>query len=365
MTHRANLRQRNVASEQTCDHVKLSNPVSPTPVPRDGGPTTMPMPMPTPVPMPMPRPRAPRATTPSAHRPVPSGPFTRIAVALAIAASLAASIAAVRVSDPSALAHAAPAAQAGTCTINGRLQLSGAGADDGIIVRAAAGANGTDGAETTTGPDGAFQLTGLSPGTVRLRASLPRHLSASADNVPCVADAVTTMETVELPGGDADNNDRVDLFDLVRILAHYRQCAGEADFDPTADLDDSGCIDLYDLVRVASNYRVTGPVPWPVDDVTKPGPDPVSFRDDILPMFVRDCRGCHGYVGGLNLDDYAHLMAGGNSGPVVVPGEPQASLLYLKVSRQVSPYMPPGGVRMSDEDIALIRDWIEGGAADN
>lgn len=317
------------------------------------------------MPMPMPRPRAPRATTPSAHRPVPSGPFTRIAVALTIAASIAASIGAVRVSDPSALAHAASAAQAGTCTVTGRLEQSGAGADDGITVRANAGANGTDGAETTTGPDGAFQLTGLAPGTVRLRASLPRHLTAAADDVPCVADAVTTMETVELPGGDADNNNRVDLFDLVRILAHYRQCAGEADFDPTADLDDSGCIDLYDLVRVASSYRLIGPIAWPVDGVTKPGPDPVSFQGDILPMFARDCRGCHGYVGGLNLDDHAHLMAGGNSGPVVVPGEPQASLLYLKMSRQVSPYMPPGGVRMSDEDIALVRDWIAAGAADN
>lgn len=284
----------------------------------------------------------------------------------AAAAALIAALAATRCEPP--VAHAAPPAQSPNCTIAGTLRLTGADAHAGIVVRTTDGA-----ASTTTDAGGAFRLTGVAPGEVALRASRPRHLSAAAEAVPCPSGAMTTMAAVELPGGDADGNDRVDLFDLVRIGAHYRQCAGEADFDPLADLDDSGCVNLFDLVRVTAAYGVTGPRPWAVADVAEPDPDPgpdpdpepVSFRDDVLPIFDRDCRTCHGFVAGLNLASYAGLMAGGNSGPSIVPGDPQASLLYLKVSRQVSPAMPPGGVRLSDADVATIRRWIEAGAHDD
>lgn len=285
------------------------------------------------------------------------GPLVRVAGPIAwavVAGGLAATV-----FDRQGLALAAPLAQTGTCTVTGRLRLGGGIAPGGITVRA------NDAAQATTAADGAFRLAGLEPGALALRATRPRHLTAAADDVPCIADAVTTMGAVELPGGDTDGNDRVDLFDLVRVLGHYRQCAAEADFAPVADLDDNGCIDLFDLVRVTSTYGLIGPVAWPVETVPEPGPGEVGFRADVLPIFARDCRGCHGYVGGLNLDDHAHVMAGGNSGPVVVPGEPQSSLLYLKVSRQVAPFMPPGGVRLSDADIATIRRWIAAGAQDD
>lgn len=280
---------------------------------------------------------------------------------LAAAAALAAASAATGGGPPAA--HAAPAVQAPGCAIAGTLHLVGADDHAGIVVRA------DGGPAATTDAAGAFRLVGVAPGDVTLRAERPRHLSAAAAVVPCREGRETRMGTVALPGGDADGNDRVDLFDLVRVGAHYRQCAGEPDFDPRADLDDSGCVNLFDLVRVTAAYGLTGPRPWPVDGVGEPTPDPepapVSFRDDVLPIFDRDCRTCHGYVAGLNLESYAALMAGGNSGPSIVPGDPQASLLYRKSSRQQAPYMPPGGVRLSDADIDTLRRWIEAGARDN
>lgn len=298
-----------------------------------------------------------------------SGParFVAPAVLAGVAAGLGSGVAAP-VFERAATVLAAPVAQADACTIAGRLSVADGDDASGIRVRA------DEAAEATTGADGRFRLDGLAPGAVRLRAARARHLSAFAGAVPCVAGAVTTMAAAQLPGGDADGNDRVDLFDLVRVTAAYRRCAAEADFDPRADLDDSGCVDLFDLVRVTSAYGTNGPVEWRVDAAPDPTPSPtpvgtapaaVSFRDDVLPIFARECRTCHGHVAGLNLDDRAAVMAGGNSGPAIVPGDPQASLLYLKVSRQVAPYMPPGGVRLSDEDIAAIRRWIEAGAPDN
>ncbi len=294
----------------------------------------------------------------------------RTAAVASVAAARWAVAAAVAVAAVAARQRAAPAAAApprqaaGGCDIVGTVERWGGGDHGGVVVQA-----GTDGPSATTDAAGRFALIGVAAGMVRLTAVRPRHLSAAADDVPCRAGGRTTMAAVALPAGDADGNDRVDLFDLVRVAAHYRQCAADPDFEPLADLDDSGCIDLFDLVRVTGAYGLDGPRPWAVaavdDGTPEPDPEAVSFQGAVLPIFSRDCRTCHGYVAGLNLESYASLMAGGNSGPSIVPGDPQASLLYRKVSRQLAPYMPPGGVRLSDDDIATIRRWIEAGAPDN
>ena len=257
------------------------------------------------------------------------------------------------------VARSAGVAQAGGCTIAGQLRVGGRDAHGDVAVQA------NDEPAALTATDGRFQLEGLAPGTYRLRATRPRYLTAVAADVPCTAGAVTTMGSLDLPGGDADGNERVDLFDLVRISAHYRQCGTEAGFDPLADLNDSGCVDLFDLVMVMGNYDRVAPVAWAVDDVAEPYPGGASFQADVLPVFQTYCRGCHGFAAGLTLDSYASLMAGGTNGPVIVPGDPQASRLFLRVSRQLEPFMPPGNMRYSDAEIDALRRWIESGAPDN
>ena len=91
---------------------------------------------------------------------------------------------------------------------------------------------------------------------------------------------------------------------------------------------------------------------------------PVTFARDVKPVLGRYCEECHGAKhqhGGLQLDGYADLMRGGESGPVVVPGDPAASLLVAKIERRDRPPMPPKR-RLSAAAIARIRAWIAAGA---
>jgi hypothetical protein len=66
-------------------------------------------------------------------------------------------------------------------------------------------------------------------------------------------------------------------------------------------------------------------------------------------------------MGGLQLDSKEHLMAGGKSGPVVVPGDPDSSRLVNAVSYTRAVKMPPSG-KLSDADLAALRKWIQDGA---
>lgn len=94
------------------------------------------------------------------------------------------------------------------------------------------------------------------------------------------------------------------------------------------------------------------------------------FAHEVKPIFESKCIGCHGgnpkkIEGGLDLNNYENLLAGGNSGkPAIVPGKSNESLLYhsiLRVDDDLA--MPPkDGDKLSEIDLQIIRDWIDGGA---
>jgi WD40 repeat protein len=90
-----------------------------------------------------------------------------------------------------------------------------------------------------------------------------------------------------------------------------------------------------------------------------------NYDDDIKPLFARRCFACHSageMRSGLNLEAYAGVVKGGNSGDAVIPGRPTSSLLFKAVSHEEgAPQMPLGGAKLPDADIALIRDWIQQG----
>jgi mono/diheme cytochrome c family protein len=81
-------------------------------------------------------------------------------------------------------------------------------------------------------------------------------------------------------------------------------------------------------------------------------------------ILKQNCTGCHGATktSGLDLRTGARLRAGGEGGPVIVPFEADESRLYLFVSHQQKPTMPPGK-KLSDADIETLRRWIEAGAS--
>jgi mono/diheme cytochrome c family protein len=92
---------------------------------------------------------------------------------------------------------------------------------------------------------------------------------------------------------------------------------------------------------------------------------PVSFSQDIQPIFTSQCGSCHGGQGGLWLDSYELVMRGGSSGPVIVPGQPDQSQLYLRITGKATPAMPLNSPPLAQSEIDAIRGWIAEGAPKN
>jgi len=95
-----------------------------------------------------------------------------------------------------------------------------------------------------------------------------------------------------------------------------------------------------------------------------PAGKPPVFETDVLPVLkANTCLGCHGpslKIKDLNLSTFEGVRKGSESGAVVVPGKPDESRLFQMVHEGK---MPPGGkIRLSDADLAAIRNWIESGA---
>jgi mono/diheme cytochrome c family protein len=91
------------------------------------------------------------------------------------------------------------------------------------------------------------------------------------------------------------------------------------------------------------------------------------FEKKVRPLFVAKCNNCHGapggkIKGGLNLATAAGFKAGGDSGPAVVPGEPDKSLLISAVKYADDALkMPPKG-KLTDAEIADLVKWVKDGA---
>lgn len=99
--------------------------------------------------------------------------------------------------------------------------------------------------------------------------------------------------------------------------------------------------------------------------------DTVSFADDVLPIFRARCAKCHGGVGedgevrtevSLNLLEYDGVMAGSEFGPVVDTVNTENSYLLDVI---VEGNMPEEGDPVPEDEIAVIRAWIEAGAPNN
>lgn len=89
------------------------------------------------------------------------------------------------------------------------------------------------------------------------------------------------------------------------------------------------------------------------------------FANDVLPILQAECTRCHGasrQSDDLRLDTYAALMAGSENGQVIVPGNAADSLLVQLVE---AGRMPRNSAKLTDAEIQLIRDWVNGGALDD
>src|SRR5262245_7390416 len=94
------------------------------------------------------------------------------------------------------------------------------------------------------------------------------------------------------------------------------------------------------------------------------------FESKVRPVFTEHCYKCHSPAkgkikGGLELDWKGGWEKGGDSGPALVPGDPEKSLL-IKAVRYTDPdlQMPPKGEKLSNAQINDLIAWIKMGAPD-
>ena len=93
----------------------------------------------------------------------------------------------------------------------------------------------------------------------------------------------------------------------------------------------------------------------------------VDYQTQIQTIFNSNCTSCHvnggAYYGGLDLSTYDNVMAGGNSGAVIVPNDHANSYLWQRVNNGE---MPPGNnPDLTASQIDLIALWIDEGALEN
>lgn len=98
-----------------------------------------------------------------------------------------------------------------------------------------------------------------------------------------------------------------------------------------------------------------------------PAPSPApDYAKDVAPILQQRCAMCHNAQlkqNGVRVDDPAALMAGGYSGPVIVPGKSADSKLMAKITSDKPGFkMPPMGEPLRPAEIAIIRSWIDSGA---
>ncbi|MEM9647814.1 MAG: c-type cytochrome domain-containing protein [Bacteroidota bacterium] len=92
------------------------------------------------------------------------------------------------------------------------------------------------------------------------------------------------------------------------------------------------------------------------------------YLDLISPIMERRCVSCHNNdkkKGDLDLTTYTNLILGGESGEVMVLGEPNSSDIYRRITLPEThdDFMPPEGKQpLSEDEVAIIRWWIENNA---
>jgi len=97
--------------------------------------------------------------------------------------------------------------------------------------------------------------------------------------------------------------------------------------------------------------------------------DPADYERDIKPLFAEKCAACHGTLkqeAGLRLDAGLLILKGSDGGEVLTPGKSSESLVVERVAAEdPAERMPPEGEgeSLNAEQIALVKAWIDGGAA--
>lgn len=125
----------------------------------------------------------------------------------------------------------------------------------------------------------------------------------------------------------------------------------------------TGILFLFAL-SFSSCRKDSGPYINPPDN-----PIPVSFTNEIQPIFNSYCISCHNethpYLNLKSCCSWFELMATGYNAPYLDTINPEQSTLYKRITGVVAPVMPPSGNTLAETDINIIKKWMEEGAKNN
>src|SRR6266853_1147331 len=87
------------------------------------------------------------------------------------------------------------------------------------------------------------------------------------------------------------------------------------------------------------------------------------FETKVRPIFANICSNCHGdaATSGLRVESRESLLKGGSRGPVIVPNDPDKSLMIQAVRQTGELKMPKGG-KLTAEEVQSLTDWVKMGA---
>ena len=120
-------------------------------------------------------------------------------------------------------------------------------------------------------------------------------------------------------------------------------------------------------IETAAVALGTDPAPRAKDAAALSPEEQQFFETQVRPLLIKHCYQCHSseakiLKGGLHLDSRGGWMKGGDSGPAIVPGAPDESLL-IEAIRYQSLEMPPKG-KLPDAEIVVLEKWVSRGAPD-
>jgi WD40 repeat protein len=114
------------------------------------------------------------------------------------------------------------------------------------------------------------------------------------------------------------------------------------------------------------------PKPIEIAKINRPAGKPVSYINEVVEILENKCTGCHNDAlaeNKLKLETVEQMLKGGKSGPSVVKGKADDSLLFKMGSHRLEPVMPPKDKKelkpWTPEETALIKLWIDQGAKDD
>lgn len=122
---------------------------------------------------------------------------------------------------------------------------------------------------------------------------------------------------------------------------------------------------IAELLAVALFALVHSPVACADELAAK---DVEFFEKQVRPLLVEHCYQCHSgearIKGGLRLDTRAGILAGGDSGAVLVSGDPEASLLITAIRYQDQDLQMPPKNRLPADAVSALEKWVADGAKD-